>query len=124
MREQQSLLQLLHMKPFIVVEGTESSLLCLCCLFSSHCFSLFLSLSFMLDFTVSCQLAQFAVAASKSAGFKLSASFQVTLADIFVAKSWSACCSAARGELAIHDVFGDTTILHSANMTELAEAPL
>ncbi len=53
--------------------GTDSALCHLRCLFSSHWSLLFPSLSFMLVLTASRQLTWSAVAASKSAGFRLPA---------------------------------------------------
>ncbi len=72
-RERQSLLQLLQVKPVTASVGTDSALCRLRCLFSSHWSFLFPSLSFTLVLTASRQLTWSAVAASKSAGFRLPA---------------------------------------------------
>ncbi len=72
-REWQSLLQLLQVKPVIASVGTDSALCRLRCLFSSHWSLLFPSLSFMLVLTASRQLTWSVVAASKSVGFRLPA---------------------------------------------------
>ncbi len=72
-RERQSLLQLLQVKPVTASVGTDSAPCRLRCLFSSHWSSLFPSLNFMLVLMASRQLTRSAVAASKSAGCRLPA---------------------------------------------------
>ncbi len=85
-REQQSLLQLQQVKPLTASLGTDTALCRLLCRFSSHWSFLFPSLSFMLVLTASRQLTWSAVAASKSAGFRLPA-FRSCLQTSFY---WSA----------------------------------
>ncbi len=70
-QERQSLLQLLQVKPVTASVDTDSALCRLRCLFSWSI--LFPSLSFTLVLTASRQLTWSAVAASKSAGFRLPA---------------------------------------------------
>ena len=52
------------------------------------------------------------------------AGLQVTLADIFVAQSWSPCWPRPCGELTIQDVLRDAPIIHSAHMAEPTQSPL
>ncbi len=72
-RERQSLLQLLQVKPVTASVSTDSALCRLPCLFSSHWSFLFPSLSFMMVLMASRQLTWHVVAATKSAGFRLPA---------------------------------------------------
>ena len=52
------------------------------------------------------------------------AGLQVTLADILVAQSWSSCWPRPCGELTVHDVLWDASIIHSAYMAKPTQSPL